>query len=102
MNHNSNSANNPVVEANSNIPYNIYSQPWWHGLGHNGFSQHMLGENMDSIPASKQLGTVSLGTETSKPKAKGRMDQGAGANKEMQHTVVSQTGILIQSHAQSV
>ncbi|KAJ0099483.1 hypothetical protein Patl1_20552 [Pistacia atlantica] len=99
MHQNPNSTNNPGPEANNNKSYT--SQPWWRGIGHDGFPQDMLGETMTDITAAEQRANGDSGSKTSKSQVKGGSDKGTEVNKETQVIVMSQSdGKFGEQHPQ--
>lgn len=102
MHQNPNSTSNPGTEANKNKSYTVCSQPWWHGIGHDGFSRHMLGETMTDIIAAEQRATGDSGSKTSKSQVKGGPDEGTEVNKETQVIAMSQSGTCLQFYVEEL
>lgn len=96
MHHNAIGTNNQGPEVNSNNSYTVSSQPWWHGIGHDGVSRDMLGESMADISLSREPINNGLATKASKSLVKGGMDGGTDANKEMLNTALPQAGTCLQ------
>lgn len=95
MHQNPNSTNNPGPATNSNKTHIVSSHPWWRGIGHDGFSQNMLGESMTDITAEQQANGDS-GSKTSKLQVKSGPDEGTEANREIKVIAMSQSGICLQ------
>ncbi|XP_044468126.1 nuclear transcription factor Y subunit A-1-like isoform X3 [Mangifera indica] len=90
MHQNPNSTNNPGPATNSNKTHIVSSHPWWRGIGHDGFSQNMLGESMTDITTEQQANGDS-GSKTSKLQVKSGPDEGTEANREIKVIAMSQS-----------
>jgi hypothetical protein len=69
------------------------SQPWWRGVRHDPKSADVLGETTTSLSPSNNS-SDSLGTETRKLHVKDGLDEENDVNKEIEITLVSQSGKL--------
>ncbi|TXG70448.1 hypothetical protein EZV62_005383 [Acer yangbiense] len=67
------------------------TEPWWRGIGNDDISKDSLRKSTIDISLPNQPTNGHLGTKISKSLDKSGLDEGPGANKEIQITVVSQS-----------